>query len=71
LADAGYWKNDAIDALVAQGIQTLVAPDADRRKEPGPAARRPLRLRPRVWRPTQAKTCTSNAKASSSRCSDK
>jgi transposase len=39
VADAGYWKNDAIDALVAQGIQTLVAPDADRRKEPRPGRR--------------------------------
>ena len=39
LADAGYWKNDAIDALVARGIQTLVAPDADRRKEPRPGRR--------------------------------
>jgi transposase len=34
LADAGYWKNDAIEAIVNQGIQTLVAPDADKRKEP-------------------------------------
>src|SRR6478736_1321535 len=39
LADAGYWKNDAIDAIVAQGIQILVAPDADRRKEPRPGRR--------------------------------
>jgi transposase len=39
LADAGYWKNDAIDALLAQGIPTLVAPDADRRKEPRPGRR--------------------------------
>ena len=39
LADAGYWKNEAIDALIAQGIQTLVAPDADRRKEPRPGRR--------------------------------
>lgn len=39
LADAGYWKNDAIEALVASGIQTLVAPDADRRKEPRPGRR--------------------------------
>jgi hypothetical protein len=39
LADAGYWKNEAIDALTAQGIQTLVAPDADRRKEPRPGRR--------------------------------
>jgi hypothetical protein len=39
LADAGYWKNDAIEAIVASGIQTLVAPDADRRKEPRPGRR--------------------------------
>jgi hypothetical protein len=39
LADAGYWKNDAIDALIGQGIQLLVAPDADRRKEPRPGRR--------------------------------
>jgi Transposase DDE domain len=39
LADAGYWKNEAIEALVAQGVQTLVAPDADKRKEPRPGRR--------------------------------
>jgi transposase len=39
LADAGYWKNDAIESIVAEGIQTLVAPDADRRKEPRPGRR--------------------------------
>src|SRR5436190_5473764 len=39
LADAGYWKNDAIEAIVNQGIQTLVAPDADRRKKPRPGRR--------------------------------
>jgi transposase len=39
LADAGYWKNEAIDAIVAQGIQTLVAPDADKRKQPRPGRR--------------------------------
>jgi hypothetical protein len=32
LADAGYWKNSAIEALAGQGLQPLVAPDADRRK---------------------------------------
>jgi len=36
LADAGYWKNDAIEAIVNNGIQTLIAPDADSRKEPRP-----------------------------------
>jgi hypothetical protein len=39
LADAGYWKNNAIEAIVERGIQTLVAPDADSRKEPRPGRR--------------------------------
>jgi hypothetical protein len=39
VADAGYWKTEAIEALVAQGIQTLVAPDADRRNQPSPNRR--------------------------------
>jgi transposase len=39
LGDAGYWKNDAIEAIVNQGIQTLIAPDADRRKKPRPGRR--------------------------------
>jgi transposase len=39
LADAGYWKNDAIETLAAEGIPTLVAPDADRRKDPRPGRR--------------------------------
>jgi hypothetical protein len=39
LADAGYWKNDAIEAIVNQGIQTLVAPDADARTGPRPGRR--------------------------------
>jgi hypothetical protein len=39
LADAGYWKNSAIEALAADGLQPLIAPDADRRKEPRPGRR--------------------------------
>jgi hypothetical protein len=39
LADAGYWKNSAIEALSGQGLQPLVAPDADRREEPRPGRR--------------------------------
>ena len=39
LADAGYWKNSAIEALAGQGMRPLVAPDADRRKEPRPGRR--------------------------------
>ena len=39
LADAGYWTNSAIEALAAEGLRPLVAPDADRRKEPRPGRR--------------------------------
>jgi transposase len=39
LADAGYWKNDAIETLCGEGIPTLVAPDADRQKQPRPGRR--------------------------------
>ena len=39
LADAGYWKNEAIEALCTAGIPTLVAPDADRRTAPRPGRR--------------------------------
>jgi transposase len=39
LADAGYWKNDAIEALCGDGIPTLVAADAERRKQPRPGRR--------------------------------
>ena len=39
LADAGYWTNDAIQTLCGEGIPTLVAPDADRRKQPRPGRR--------------------------------
>jgi len=39
LADACYWRNDAIDTLLGQGIGILIAPDADRRKQPRPGRR--------------------------------
>jgi len=40
LADAGYWKNDAIEKIINEHhIQTLVAPDADKRKSPRPGRR--------------------------------
>ncbi len=39
MADAGYWRNDAIEARLGQGIAILIAPDADRRKEPRPGRR--------------------------------
>jgi hypothetical protein len=37
LADAEYWKSDAIESLCAERIPTLVAPDADRRILVAPA----------------------------------
>jgi len=40
LGDAGYWKNDAIQTIVNElHIQTLIAPDADKRKGPRPGRR--------------------------------
>jgi hypothetical protein len=40
LGDAGYWKNDAIEKVVNEHhIQTLIAPDADKRKGPRPGRR--------------------------------
>jgi transposase len=40
LADAGYWRNDAIDRVINEHhIQTLIAPDADKRKGPRPGRR--------------------------------
>jgi transposase len=34
LADAGYWSNEHIDSLRERGMIPIVAPDADRSKEP-------------------------------------
>lgn len=39
LADAGYWQKRGIQELVNQGMQTLVPPDAHRRKGPRPGRR--------------------------------
>lgn len=36
LADAGYWHGEQIDELMGQGVQVLVPPDADRRRDPRP-----------------------------------
>jgi hypothetical protein len=66
LADAGYWKNEAIEALCADGIPTLVAPDADRRKQPRPGRRGGLLTSHAAsWPPTGAASSTCNAKAAS------
>ena len=32
LADAGYWHGGQIDALMGEGIQVLIPPDADKRR---------------------------------------
>jgi transposase len=40
LADAGYWRGDAIERVVNEHhIQTLIAPDADKRNGPRPGRR--------------------------------
>ena len=36
LADAGYWHHQQMDAIVDQGIQVLVPPDAGKRRTPRP-----------------------------------
>jgi transposase len=39
VADAGYWQKQGIQDLVNQGMQTLVPPDAHKRKGPRPGRR--------------------------------
>ena len=34
LADAGYWHQEQMRAIVADGIQVLIPPDASKRKAP-------------------------------------
>jgi len=69
LADAGYWKNDAIEALLSNGIPTLVAPDAAQTNR-GPDAAAVVTTSPAAsWRPTGARSSTCAAKASSNRSS--
>jgi transposase len=36
LADAGYWHQDQMERIVADGIQVLIPPDSSRRKAPRP-----------------------------------
>jgi transposase len=36
LADAGYWHQDQMQRIVADGIQVLIPPDSSRRKSPRP-----------------------------------
>jgi hypothetical protein len=65
LADAGYWRNDAIDEVVNElHIQTLIAPDADKRKGPGrAAAAASTTSRAGSSTATVAPSCTANARA--------
>ena len=64
LADAGYWKNDAIEAIVGEGIQTLIAPDADKRKSHGPDAAAASMTSPaECSQPTGASSSTSRGRA--------
>jgi hypothetical protein len=36
VADAGYWHQLQMQAIIERGIQVLVPPDADKRKTPRP-----------------------------------
>jgi transposase len=65
LADAGYWKNEAIEALCGQGIPTLVAPDAPiAAKSHGRAgAAGSMTSRAAFSRPSGAPSSTCDAKA--------
>jgi hypothetical protein len=70
LADAGYWKNDAIETMLLQGSATLVAPDVDRRKEPRPGRAAVVTTSPGAFaRSTGARSSSFDAKASSNRSS--
>jgi hypothetical protein len=72
LADAGYWKNTAVETLAEQGLQPLVAPDADRRKEPRQAdAADSMTSCAASSQPSTAPRSTGNAKRSSSPSSDR
>lgn len=49
LADCGYWAGDQIRQLIADGITTLVSPDAHTRTEPNPQRRGGLYEQMRRW----------------------
>ena len=49
LADCGYWSGDQIKQLIADGITTLVPPDAHTRTEPNPQRRGGLYEQMRRW----------------------
>ena len=72
LADAGYWTNEAIETLSARGIQMLVAPDADRRKEPRPGRRSgsELGVRTGEWRRYSSTVVRHSGHHARPRCAD-
>jgi hypothetical protein len=72
LADAGYWKNDAIEAIVNQGIKRSLPPTPTSAKNPGPAAAAASTTsHAECSHPTRAKSSTSSARAPSSPSSDR
>jgi Transposase DDE domain len=70
LADAGFWNEEHMDDLAAQGITELIPPDAGNRKgeRPGWTGGRYSWMR-HVLRPRPAPSSTENAGSRSSRCS--
>jgi hypothetical protein len=53
VADAGYWHQDQVERIVADGIQVLIPPDSSRPRDPQPpeAPQAPARDRGRLTAP--------------------
>ena len=64
VADAGYWHQKQMEAVIDRGIQVLIPPDAGKRRDtrPGLGRRRLRTTCDACSRPTTAEGCTENAK---------
>jgi hypothetical protein len=70
LADAGYWHQRQIEAVVADGIQVLVPPDAGLRKGARPGWTGVFYdFMRRVLAAPEGRAFTDSARSPSSRCS--
>jgi hypothetical protein len=63
VADAGYWHQKQIEAVIDRGIQVLIPPDAGKRRDTRPdGTAAPTHTCDECSRPTMAEGCTENAK---------
>ena len=70
VADAGYWHQDQMQRIVADGTQVLIPPGSSRRKAPRPAGTvASTRSCAASWTPTAETSSTDSDNNSSSRCS--